>query len=157
MEMANIAYFYSFLIHVEIKKKYYWKYWLSPCNRPNQQIKPQLTKWHYPLVIYLTSLQARSFTAGYILGCKRESVLYSPFQPLLRSRPPPPPPHCGFKWVKYVRNKFTWSDFTSFSNQFSADLHHSTFPVFVGFFTFKTCQIAADTRYDHSISRIFKM
>ena len=78
----------------------YWKCWLSPCNWPNQQIKPHPTKWHYPLITYLTSLQARSFTAGYILGCKRESVLCSPFQPLLRSRPPPPslaaatPPHC---------------------------------------------------------------
>ena len=38
-----------------------------------------------------------------------------------------PPPHCGFKWLKYARNKFTWCDFTSFSKQFSADLHHFRF------------------------------
>jgi hypothetical protein len=38
--MANIVYFYSFLIQVEKKKKYYWKCWLSPSNRPNQQIRP---------------------------------------------------------------------------------------------------------------------
>ena len=35
--------------------------------------------------------------------------------------------HCGFKWVKYARNKFTWCDFTSYSKQFSADLHHFRF------------------------------
>ena len=35
--------------------------------------------------------------------------------------------HCGFKWVKYARNEITWCDFTSFSKQFSADLHHFRF------------------------------
>ena len=36
--------------------------------------------------------------------------------------------HCGFKWVKYARYKFNWwCDFTSFSKQFSADLHHFRF------------------------------
>ena len=35
-------------------KKCYWKCWLSPSNRPNQQIKPYPTRWHYPLITYLT-------------------------------------------------------------------------------------------------------
>ena len=35
--------------------------------------------------------------------------------------------HCGFKWVKYAGNKFPWCDFTSFSKQFSAALHHFRF------------------------------
>ena len=35
--------------------------------------------------------------------------------------------HCGFKWVKYARNKFTWCNFTSISKQYSADICHFRF------------------------------
>ena len=35
--------------------------------------------------------------------------------------------HCGFKCVKYARNKFPWCDFRSFSKEFSAYLHHFRF------------------------------
>ena len=52
--MANIVCKKCFLFQVEIKKKCYWKCWLSPSNRPNQQIKPYPTRWHYPLITYLT-------------------------------------------------------------------------------------------------------
>ena len=30
-----------------------WNCWLSPPNRPNQQIKPHPTRWQYPLMNYL--------------------------------------------------------------------------------------------------------
>ena len=42
-----------FLFQVEMKKRY-WKCWLRPSNRPNQQINPYPTRWHYPLITYLT-------------------------------------------------------------------------------------------------------
>ena len=51
--MANIVCKKWFLFQDEIKKKYYWKCWLSPSNRPNQQIKPHSTTWPYPLITYL--------------------------------------------------------------------------------------------------------
>ena len=44
-----------FLFQVEIKTKCFWKCWLSLSNRPNKQIKPHSTRWHYPLIPYLRS------------------------------------------------------------------------------------------------------
>ena len=59
--MANIVYFYSFLIQVEIKKKYYYKCCLSPSNGPKQHFKPHPTRWHYPIITYLTTEGKLSF------------------------------------------------------------------------------------------------
>ena len=47
----------AFLIQAEIKKRCYWKCWLSLSNGPNQQIKPHPTRWHYPSITYLSSTQ----------------------------------------------------------------------------------------------------
>ena len=58
--MANIVQFNTFLIQVEIKKKCYWKCWLSLSNELNQQIKLHPTRWHYPLIIYLTEDKKKS-------------------------------------------------------------------------------------------------
>ena len=46
---------------VEIKKRCYWKCVLSPSNRPNQQIKPHQTRWHYPLLTYLSKKSSTAF------------------------------------------------------------------------------------------------
>ena len=51
-----------FLFQAEIKKKYWWKCWFSPSNRPNQQIKPHPSRWHYPPLI--TYLNCKNKTAG---------------------------------------------------------------------------------------------
>ena len=53
--MANIVLFYSFLIQVEIKKKYYWICSLSPSNGLKlQQIEQDLNRCHYPLYNHLS-------------------------------------------------------------------------------------------------------
>ena len=42
--MANIVYLYSFLIQVEIKKKYYVLKMLLKSNGPKQHFKPHPTR-----------------------------------------------------------------------------------------------------------------
>ena len=63
--------------------------------------------------------------------------------------------HCGFKWVKYAKNQFTWCDFTSLSKQLLADLHH---------FRFRMAELHIHNlsnrcrhKHDLSISRIMKI
>ena len=51
----------TLFVKVEIKKKCYWKCWLRPSNRLNQQIKPHPTRWHYPLINYFNQTQVLAY------------------------------------------------------------------------------------------------
>ena len=51
--IANIVCKKGVLFQVEIKKKVLLNMLIKSVYRPNQQIKPHPTRWHYPLITYL--------------------------------------------------------------------------------------------------------